>query len=335
MRLTKLAVDKAKYEGDGTSRCVLWDSEVRGFGLRVYPSDRKAFILSYRAQGRKRLYTIGDHGILTLEQARTIARKKAVEILEGSDPLQERRKENRGETIRDLCEAFLERHAKPRKKSWQADQWCFDKMILPAWGSRKIKSISRQDVAALHSQVGKTSRYQANRMLSLLSKLFEMAKRWEMVEADAENPARGHDRFPEKKRDRWVKPEELPRLANAVAAEKNLYVRAAIWLYLFTGVRKSELLAAKWEDVDFQRKELRLADTKASRVHYVPLSAPAIELLQQLPRQEGNPFLLPGHKIGFPLVNISKPWLRIRKAAGVEDVRLHWKSVAGSSFLLF
>ncbi|HKF93066.1 MAG TPA: site-specific integrase, partial [Gammaproteobacteria bacterium] len=227
-----------------------------------------------------------------------------------------------------------------------------NRLILPAWGNRKVKTVTRKDVEALHTKIGKgahsTSKagqpapYEANRTLTLISKMFALAKEWEYVPKDCANPARGIKRFKEHKRDRWVNPEELPRLAQAIDAEPNVYVRMALWLYLLTGVRKSELLAAQWDDIDWQRQELRLGETKAGRVHYVPLSAPALAILRELPRLEGNPYILPGHIRGRPLVNINRPWTRIRKAAGVEDVRLHdlrrtvgsWLAQSGNSLHL-
>ncbi len=163
-----------------------------------------------------------------------------------------------------------------------------------------------------------------------------------MDEAEFENPARGINRFKEYKRDRWVNPEEWPRLAQAIDTEPGVYVRMALWLYLLTGMRKTELLSAKWTDIDWQRQELRLGETKAGRIHYVPLSAPAMAILRDLPRIEGNPYILPGHMPGRPLRNINTPWERIRKAAGVEDVRLHdlrrtvgsWLAQSGNSLHL-
>jgi integrase len=82
--------------------------------------------------------------------------------------------------------------------------------------------------------------------------------------------------------------------------------------------------------------------TKAGRVHYVPLSAPAMTILRELPRLGDNPYILPGHIHGRPIVNINRPWRRIRKAAGVEDVRLHdlrrtvgsWLAQSGNSLHL-
>jgi integrase len=171
--------------------------------------------------------------------------------------------------------------------------------------------------------IGERHPYEANRTVALVGKMFELARRWGFLPETAANPARGIDKFREHKRDRWVTPEELPRLAAIIGQYPNLYVQAALWLYLLTGVRREELLQARWEDVDVARGELRLGETKAGRPHYVPLSAPALALLRQLPREEGNPYLLPGTKTGGHLVNVSKPWEKIRRAAGVEDVRIH------------
>jgi len=139
-----------------------------------------------------------------------------------------------------------------------------------------------------------------------------------------------------------VKPAEMPRLAEAIDKEAHPLVRAALWLYLLTGARKNELLKAKWEYVDFDLAELRLPDTKAGRVHYIPLSEAALAILGNLPRTAGNPYIFPGRKDGKPLVNIAKSWRRIRKAAGIEDVRLHdlrrtvgsWLATAGASLPL-
>jgi len=342
MALTKRTIDSLTYAATGGQRQVRWDDELSGFGVRVYPNGKKAFVLSYRIAGRKRLMTVGGYGQYTVDEARKLARKHLVAVDGGLDPLETRQRDAKGETVKDLCAAYIERHAKLNKRTWQEDQRRIDRLIVPAWGSRKAKAITGMDAAALHSKIGKAAPYEANRVLALLSKMFELASRWGFVPRDFPNPAHGIDRFKEHKRDRWVNPEELPRLAQAIESEPNIYVRMALWLYLLTGVRKGELLSAKWTDIDWQRQELRLSETKAGRVHYVPLSTPAMAILRDLPRLESNPYILPGHIHGRPLVNINLPWTRIRKLAGVEDVRLHdlrrtvgsWLAQSGNSLHL-
>ncbi len=153
--------------------------------------------------------------------------------------------------------------------------------------------------------------------------MFEYARKNGLLPEGCVNPARGIQKFKEQKRDRWIKPDELPQLIKAINEHENIYIRSALWLYLLTGVRKKELLTARWDNVDLNRGELRLPDTKTGRTHYVPLCKLAIEILKELPHLQGNPYILPGRKQGRHLVNIDIPWRKVRRAAGLEDVRLH------------
>ena len=228
------------------------------------------------------------------------------------------------------------------KRSWKDDERRIHNRIIPAWGNLKAASVQHADVASLHSKIGKEHPYEANRTIELISKMFELGKRWRFVLEERANPAKGIEHFKEHKRDRWVTPDELPRLAQAIDQEVNLYARYALWLYLLTGVRKMELLTAKWEYIDWERRELRIPQTKGGRVLYLPLTEAALTLLRNIPQLQGNPFVLPGAKEGKHLVNISKPWRRVRKAAGIPDVRLHdlrrtvgsWLAQAGNSLHL-
>ena len=342
MRLTSSLLDRAVYEGQGNSRYVLWDDAIPGFGLRIYPTGRKSFVLSYRVHHRKRLYTIGTFGVLTLKQAREKARILLVSILEGEDPAQERRLKSKEKTFSQLCQAYLEQHSKVHKKTWRDDERRINQRLNPRWGTRQVAAIYQTDVALLHHEVGKQHPYEANRTIELVKSIFTKAESWGFLPRHSDNPAAGVTPFKEKKRDRWLTAEEMPRVAKAIAAEPSVYIQAAIWLYLLTGVRKNELLSSQWVDVDLHRRELRLPDTKSGHTHYVSLSEPAKELLSQIPRIAGNPYVLPGQKEGQHLVNVDKPWRRIRKRAGCDDVRLHdlrrtvgsWLAQSGNSLHL-
>lgn len=326
-KLTQRGIKSAVYRGGWDVR---WDSAITGLGLRIYPSGKKAFLVSYRVHGRKRRMTLGAYGTLTLDQARRRARKLLSQVADGRDPLDEKQHKAQGETFEDLTKKYIEDYAKgprfpehPRKKTWKADDNRLDRNIPTTWKGRKVVDIARWDVERLHNQIGALYPYEANRLLSLLGKMFRLAKGWGFIELTAGNPAEGIERFKERKRKRWLKPEELPALAKAIDAEPNIYIRAVLWLYMLTGARKAELLGAKWEDVDWARGQLRLPETKAGEEQAVSLSAPALAILQALPRQEGNPYIIPGGKKGHHLVNIYKPWHRVRMAASLEDVRLH------------
>ena len=342
MHITKRLIDSFVYEGKDGSRDVRWDDRMPGFGVRIYPSGVKSFVLSYRHQGRKRLMALGRYGVLTLDMARDKARQALVDSNGGRDPLDQRAKRNHGETIADLAETYMERHAKVHKKTWLADQRAINKYILPAWATKKVQNLERSDVAKLHHDVGRTYPVTANRLLEVISKMCELARIWGFVDENAINPARGITRFKEQSRERYITPQELPKLAVAIDNESNLYARYAIWLFLLTGLRKSELLKSRWADVDWNREELTIQDTKNGRPHHLPLSSAALALLRQLPRQEGNPFVFPGREDGKNLVNIDKAWRRIRTEAGVPDVRLHdlrrtvgsWLAQSGNSLHL-
>jgi len=344
MKLTKSIIDELKYTGDAAKneKCIVWADEPSGFGVRIYPSGKKAFVHSYYFQGRKQLKTIGKYGDITLSRAIEEARKDKVSLLDRKNPLDERRKALLGETIRDLCNTYIEKYA-PQKKTGAEDIRRINQHILPAWAAHKIKSITRKDVDALHAKIGAVAPYEANRTLSLLSKMFNLASgKFEMLEPGHPNPAQGIDKFPEVKRDRFVTGDEMPQLIEAIDNEQNQSARFALWLYLLTGLRKEELLAAKWSDIDSSRNELRIEDTKNGTNHHCPLSSAAVALLDTIPRVTGNPYIIVGKNEGAHLVNIDKAWGRVRKAAGVEDVRIHdlrrsvgsWLAQAGNSLHL-
>ena len=342
MKLTKKCIDDLEYSGSNNSRHIAWDDAITGFGCRIYPSGKKTFIFSYRMNGRQRLISIGKYGAITVDQARKHAQKMIAQIINEEDPLEERQNRRAGETMADLCSFYLERHSKLVKKSWREDQRRIKQHISPSLSGIKVESIKRPDIATLHRRIGEKTPYEANSVLALLSSIFEFAIKHGYREETAGNPAKRIDKFHEEKRDRWVTPEELPRIAAAIANEGNEYVRAALRIYLFTGARKSEVLDMKWADVDMAQKIWRLPTTKAGRIHYIPLSQQIIDLLSKIPRQKDNPYVICGMKPGAHLVNIDKPWRRVRKAAGVEDVRLHdlrrtvgsWLAQRGSSLHL-
>lgn len=343
MALTKRDIDRLEHDAAGPPRQVLWDADPAGFGVRVFPTGAKSFILSFRTRdNRKRLMTLGKYGVLTLHEARERAKKALVSARDGADPLEELQEARRGDTVKDLAVVYMERHARKHKKSWKEDQRRLDRYVLPAFGHRKIADVKRADVARLHARIGDTAPYEANRVLALVAVVFNKAQEWGLLDEGAPNPAARVQTFRERSRDRWVTPAELPKLVEAIEAETNPYIQAAFRLYLLTGLRRNELLGLRWKDINFDRRELRLDDTKAGRSHVVPLSEPAVEVLRSLPRMIGNAYVLPGHIGGKPLVNVSKPWQRIRQRAGLQDVRLHdlrrtvgsWLATSGASLSL-
>lgn len=343
-KLTITTCDEASYQGDTQKqeRFVIWDTEVAGFGLRVMPSGKKSFILNYSIQGRKRMMTLGAYGTITVHQARIEAKKYSVAVIQGNDPLADKERERLGEKVSDLCRMYIDRHA-VHKKSSKDDIRRINSHILTPLGSKKALSIKRADIAALHSKIGDNNgHYEANRVLALLSKMFSLAELWGIVPEGSPNPANGVQKFKEEKRDRFITHDEMPRIIEALQTEPNQSARFAILLYLLTGLRKEELLTAKWSDLNTDNTEILIPDTKNGKNHRLPISTSAAAILEAIPRIDKNPYIITGKNEGQHLVNIDKPWQRVRKQAGIEDVRLHnlrrtvgsWLAQSGNSLHL-
>jgi len=323
-KLTKRLLDSLRVDDKDL---VFWDTELPGFGVRVLVSGVKSFVVQYRAEGRSRRLTIGRYGRLTLEQARKMARMKLGEVDQGQDPAEEKKRGRQAITVKELAKRYLDEHAKAKKKPASAfrDERLLERFILPALGSRKIKSITRADVATLHHKIGQDTPIQANRTLAVLSKMLTLAIRWGLYMD--ENPCRHVERFKERKRERYLNQDELARLGTALnkaLAEGKGSPAAinAIRLLIMTGARLGEVLGLRWEWIDWEHSCARLPESKTG-AKVLPLGGPALEILSNLPRAAGNPHVFPGHKFGAPLSDINATWRMVRKAAGLEGVRLH------------
>ena len=339
-KITKRSVDTLKPAADG-AETVLWDSELKGFGIRVQRGGAKSYVLHYRVgTGRGaplRKLTIGRHGSpWSPETARREAKTLLGLIEDGADPAADKMARRKAPTVTELAERFLAEHAEAKRKSGTAAEYkrLLDKIILPALGKRKVADVTRADVTKLH-HANRAAPYQANRVLAVLSKMFNLAEQWGL-RPDGSNPRRHVEKFGERKRERMLSPAELARLGDALAAyDGSPYAVAAIKLLVFTGARLGEVLGLRWDWVDFERGEARLSDSKTGpkTLHLPP---PALAVLTELPRVDGNSYVIVGAKPGAALVNLEKPWQAIRRPAGLDDVRLHdlrhaFASVAASS----
>ncbi len=321
LKLSQANISGFTYEGKalangGMSRDFRWDTEIPGLAARIYPSGKKVFVFSYRANGRKRLMRIGRCSTMTIAMARERAKKLDVAVSDDKDPLEDRQRKRTAGKFRDLVDSYIEGQKAGKAKTWKKTKKQLDNHIPSGWWGRPAGSIYASDITALHARVGKTAPYMANRIIETLCAMYRHAPRWGFDVS--KNPAEDVKKFHEVKRKRFVTEEEFPALALAIDMEPNIYIRAALWLYLLTGARKSELLQARWGQVDFERRILNLPETKSGEAQAISLSKPAIAILQATPREEGNPHIFPGQKTGKHLVNIGKSWTRIRKVATVR-----------------
>ncbi len=353
VRLTKRTVDEvAPADRDR----FIWDSDLKGFGLKVTAKGKKVFVLQYRIGGRAgktKRYTIGTHGTLTAEEARTEAKRLLGGVRTGQDPAEERATRRRDTmTIADLCDEYLEKAKRgeilrkdgerKRASTLEIDEGRIERHIKPLLGKKKVAALNKKDVETFRNGVAagktaanvKTGKHgraivkggsgTATRTLGLLSGILSYA-----VEAGyrADNPVHGVKREKDKARERFLSEEELARLGEALtAAEQEQsatpHMIAAIRLLIFTGARLGEILALEWRHVDLERGLLSLPTSKTG-ARTIYLSAPAQETLASLPREKDNPYVICGEKAGTHLVNLQRPWHRIRAKAGLDDLRLH------------
>ncbi len=323
-KLTKRVVDPACAETKATS---LWDDELKGFGLRVWPSGRKVYIVKCRIKGRQRFITIGPHGPVTAEQARIRAFEILSEAKAGRDPAKELDQARKAPTMKGLGERFLQEHVALRCKATTQAEYkrSAELFINPKLGTRKVTDIERKDIAELHHGLRHIP-YQANRTLGVLSKMFNLAEVWGL-RADGSNPCRHVKKYAEQKRERFLDPPEIAELGRVLheveqdGSETKAAVNA-VRLLLLTGCRLSEIMTLKWEHVDLKARELRLPDSKTG-AKIVPFGKTAAAVLKGIKKLGDNPYIITGKKPGSRLTDLQHPWRRIRSKAGLDNVRIH------------
>ena len=318
-KLTRRTVEALKANGADT---VYWDGELTGFGMRVRKSGRKNYVLQTRIDGKLRWFTIGQHGRVTVDEARAAALEILAATNKGIDPRDADAKREAEPVMAELGKRFLEDyvpvHCKPSTQGeYRRSVTLF---IDPAIGDMRISEVQRKHIAKLHHDM-RDKPYQANRTLGVLSKMFSLAEVWGL-RPDGSNPCRHVKRYKERNRERFLSSEETERLGEVLreAEDEMPSAVAAFRLLLLTGCRLSEIQFLRWDYVKDDYIELPDAKT-GGRV--VPLGPEARAVLADLPREEGNPWVIRGRLPGSHITDLQKPWRRIRARADLQDVRIH------------
>jgi integrase len=335
-----------------------FDENLAGFGIRVFPSGRKAYFVQYRNKyARSRWFTLGVHGVITVDKARAAAKTILHAVALGDDPADARKAFRSAPDVGNLLDRYVAEHVRKHNKvTTRAElERVVDRYIRPALGAIKVAAVTRNDVEKLHRSLAPTPR-QANIVRAVCSKVFSLAEIWEL-RPEGTNPCRKIVRYPEQHRERFRSADELARLgvtlrlaesdglpwkvtATGKPTAKHLpgeqhrrvvYPRlttAAVELLLYTGCRLSEVLHMRWEHVDLVTGIIQLPNTKAGRRQTVTINAPARQILTALRPDDikAGPWVLPGRlDSSQPLKKdaMEAAWQKIRAAAGLDDVHLH------------
>lgn len=357
-RITKRLVDS--LEG-AEKYYFVWDSDLTGFGVRVWPSGRKTYLARYRLPGEGRRGTskrisLGEHGTITPDEARQLAKKALGSVAHGHNPVAERGAQRNAATVRELGEDFLKDVAKRTKpKTYYEYERLWKKHVLPALGGKQVPAVETADIRRLHRSLSDAP-YVANRVVARLHTFFAFAES-EKVRPRHSNPVEGLEVFSEAGRERFLTVAEYQRLGVALTKAEteglppapkkrrkpstnprtkkhrpkkgvevpftaDPYGVAAIRLITLTGWRKGEALAVHDGILDLERGYVRFDDTKTGR-NVRRLSKTVVDFLKSVPRIEGNPYLFPGREGKGHRKTIDRLWHAVRCAAELEDVRLH------------
>lgn len=299
------------------------DAEVVGLRILVSKSGRRTYFLRYTFRGRKRAVRIGEHGPLSVLDARRKANEMKRQILDGSDPAEEREAARAMPTFEEFANNEYMPYAKQQKRSWSIDEGRLRKHLNPLLGRRRLDELTTAEIQRMHTaNRQKMEAATANRILTQLHHMLELAVQWGRLE---KNPAKGVKKYREdNERQRYLSKDELRRLNEALDKLPNPVAAAFFRFLLLTGTRKNEARLAKWEDVDLEEGRWWIPQTKAGEGRWVALSPAAADLLRSLPSVPGNPYVFPGEKGTNPFSNAQNTFDKLKAMAGiVDDLRIH------------
>lgn len=347
-RITKRVVDHAQA---GDTDYFLWDETLPGFGLRVFASGKRSYVVQYRAGGRTRRFTIGPHGVWTPETARKEALTLLGRVAQGDNPAERKRLDAHAITVKELCARYLAdceaglvpgKGGRPKKPSTlYIDRNRIKRHIVPLLGSRRVKDLGPPDIARFLRDVaaGKTKadvktrkRGRAivrggigtgSRGVGLLGGIFTYAMREGVID---KNPVAGFKKPKDRVRDRRLTEREYRALGRLLAAadhDPQFAMAAKIARTIaMTGCRRGEVIFLKGGEVDRERSCIRLEDSKEGASTRA-IGLPVVELLDPLIPEDETDWVFPGTEEGKPLIGFPKLWLKLVRDTPLESITLH------------
>lgn len=310
---------------EGKSKIDYYDTQIVGLILEVRAGGGKTYSLRYRdAHGRQRQYKIGNVPDITLDRAKKEAQRIRSRVTVGENPAEERHVTRRIPTVAELADRYLT-HVRTYKRSHAIDERYLRNHVVPKYGKMHLDELHQNDVVDwLRSKVAAGyAQATVNRWQVILCHMYKLAKRWG-IPGSEKNPLEGVKQVPcNNAIERFLTPEETQRLQQALEVNPNRQLKHIVALLLMTGCRKRELLDAKWDEFSIERRSWRIPMSKSGKARHVPLSDAALAVLEQLPRWDRCPFVVPNPKTMKPYTSVFNAWDRARRAAGLPDVRMH------------
>ncbi len=353
-KFSKAQIDAIHAPESG--RDTYYDTEVKKLAIRVTAAASKTFYIVKRTAEGMAWVKLGLFPEMTVEMARNEAEKKLGEFAAGNNPAKVKREEKKKLTLGQAFEHYMTMYAGPRGIKTAADlralwERCLGAMPdLPAkkhgrkrvkhpggadWTDRKLDQIETKDVRALHASIAATTPVLANRVIELVSSIYNRAKEWGYP---GENPSIGIAPFKEKKRDRFIRHDELPNFFKALEADTSADFKHFVLLCLLTGARRGNVLSSRWEDMNLDMLYWRLPDTKNGEPLNVPLVSEAVEILKErTPKPQG--FIFPAASATGHMTPPKERWRALCKRAAVANLTIHdlrrslgsWQAIGGAS----
>ena len=340
INFTKAAINTLPVPNLGKRNTYL-DSKTAGLQLRITANGIVTFSVYRRTKGGgPERITLGRFPDVTIEQARRKAAEINSDIANDLNPGEVKRGRKAELTFSDLFAEYLERHSKLNKKTWKEDKSKYDTYLAKSLGNKKLSTIDRSSIAAIHSRITREGHpVTANRVKALVSSIFGWAISAGLWQT---NPALGIRLNKEQSRDRFLQGDELPRFFQSLAEEQNDTMRDYFLLSLLTGARRANVLSMQWKDINLEREEWRIQETKTGTPQTVTLSPEALDVLRNRKPSKPAIFVLPGDGKSGHLIEPIKGWKRILDRAGIENLRIHdlrrtlgsWQAKIGSSLAI-
>ncbi len=305
-------------------KCQYSDLGQRGLILELTPSGGY-FHFRYSFCGRQKLISIGRFGEVDTATARARASEWAHALLDGSDPAA-----TRDSSAVPTLEEFIEKRYLPHIRTYKStdlnDVSYFKNHVLPVFGKRLITKISRAEVSEfIQRKLDEGLKPGSiNRYVVALRFALNLALQWE-VPGITKNPLHKYQLLKENNRlTRFLNEEETERLRTALGQSENQHLSAIVGLLLVTGARKNEVLRARWEQFDLERRQWRVPKSKSGYHRFIPISDVAYRIIEER-RAIGleSPWLFPNPTTGEPFVEIYNSWNTARKRAGLKQLRIH------------